>query len=48
MGYTAIALSSEDGERQVVLFANGGFPTEEDEQAFFVAAGRLVWHLYCM
>jgi D-alanyl-D-alanine carboxypeptidase len=47
-GYTAIALSSEDGERQVVLCANGGFASEEVEEAFFDAAGRLVWHLYCM
>jgi hypothetical protein len=41
-------LSSEDGERQVVLCANGGFASEEVEEAFFDAAGRLVWHLYCM
>jgi D-alanyl-D-alanine carboxypeptidase len=47
-GYTAIALSSEDGARQVVLCANGGFASEEAEEAFFDAAGRLVWHLYCM
>ncbi len=48
LGYTAIALSSEDGERQVVLCANGVFTTQETEEAFFDAAGRLVWHLYCM
>lgn len=48
LGYMAIALSSEDGERQVVLLANGAFTTEESENAFFDAAGRLVWHLYCM
>jgi hypothetical protein len=47
-GYAAIALSSEDGERQVVLCTNGGFASEEAEEAFFDAAGRLVWHLYCM
>lgn len=47
-GYTAIALSSEDGERQVVLCVNGGFASEEAEEAFFNAAGRLVWHLYCL
>jgi D-alanyl-D-alanine carboxypeptidase len=46
-GYTAIALSSEDGERQVVLCANGVFASEDAEGAFFDAAGRLVWHLYC-
>jgi D-alanyl-D-alanine carboxypeptidase len=47
-GYTAIALSSEDGERQVVLCANGVSASEEAEEAFFDAAGRLAWHLYCM
>ena len=47
LGYTAIALSSEDGERQVVLLANGVFTTEETEHAFFDAAGRLMWRLYC-
>lgn len=47
LGYMAIALSSEDGERQVVLLANGAFMTEETEHAFFDAAGRLIWHLYC-
>ena len=48
VGYMAIALSSEDGERQVVVCANGAFTTEESEEAFFDAAGRLMWHLYCM
>jgi len=48
MGYMALALSSEDGERQVVLCANGAFATEETEEAFFDAAGRLMWQLYCM
>jgi D-alanyl-D-alanine carboxypeptidase len=47
LGYTAIALSSENGDRQVVLLANGVFTTEETEHAFFDAAGRLLWHLYC-
>jgi D-alanyl-D-alanine carboxypeptidase len=47
-GYTAIALSSEDGERQVVICANGVHMTEETEEAFFDAAGRLAWNLYCM
>jgi D-alanyl-D-alanine carboxypeptidase len=47
-GYTAIALSSEDGERQVVLCANGVSTTEESEEAFFDAAGGLMWRLYCM
>lgn len=48
LGYTAIALSSEDGERQVVLCANGVFTTQETEEAFFDAAGSLLWHLYCL
>ena len=48
LGYTAIALSSENGERQVVLCANGVFTTEASEEAFFDAVGRLMWHLYCM
>lgn len=43
----ALALSSEGGERQVVLCANGGFTTQESEDAFFDAAGRLMWRLYC-
>jgi D-alanyl-D-alanine carboxypeptidase len=47
LGYMAIALSSEDAERQVVLLANYGFTTEETEHAFFDAAGRLMWRLYC-
>lgn len=48
LGYTAIALSSEGGERQVVLCANGAFGSEDSELAFFDAAGRLMWQLYCM
>lgn len=47
LGYMALALSSEGGERQVVLCANGGFTTQESEDAFFDAAGRLMWRLYC-
>jgi hypothetical protein len=47
LGYIAIALSSEDGERQVVLCANGQPATEDAERAFFDAAGELAWHLYC-
>jgi D-alanyl-D-alanine carboxypeptidase len=47
-GYSAIALSSEDGERQAVLCANGVLVSEGTEEAFFDAAGRLLWHLYCM
>jgi D-alanyl-D-alanine carboxypeptidase len=47
LGYIAIALSSEHGERQAVICANG-HPREDDEQAFVDAAGRLAWHLYCL
>jgi D-alanyl-D-alanine carboxypeptidase len=47
VGYTAIALSSRDGERQVVICANGSPSTAAAEEAFFDAAGRLAWDLYC-
>jgi hypothetical protein len=47
IGYVAIALSSEDGERQVVICANGHPPDDAAEEAFFDAAGRLLWDLYC-
>jgi len=47
VGYTAAALSSEDGERQVVILANGQAASEEAEDAFWDAAGRLAWTLYC-
>jgi D-alanyl-D-alanine carboxypeptidase len=47
VGYTAIALSSEDGERQVVICANGNPETVAASEAFWDAAGRLAWHLYC-
>jgi D-alanyl-D-alanine carboxypeptidase len=46
-GYTAMALSSEDGERQVVICANGNL-TVSTSDAFWDAAGRLAWRLYCM
>ena len=45
IGYTTIALSSEDGERQVVICANG---VDLDTDAFWDAAGQLAWCLYCM
>ena len=45
IGYTTIALSSEDGERQVVICANG---VDLDTDAFWDAAGQLAWRLYCM
>jgi D-alanyl-D-alanine carboxypeptidase len=48
LGYTAFALSSEDGERQVVFCANGASGSEDAEAALFDAAGRLAWDLYCM
>ena len=47
VGYIAIALSSRDGERQVVICANGSPSTEPAEEAFFDAAGQLAWDLYC-
>jgi D-alanyl-D-alanine carboxypeptidase len=47
LGYIAIALSSEDGGRQVVICANGQPASELAEQTFFDAAGRLAWQLYC-
>jgi hypothetical protein len=47
VGYTAFALSSEDGARQVVLCANGNSESEEAEAAFWDAAGELAWSLYC-
>jgi Beta-lactamase len=48
VGYTAFGLSSEDGERQVVICANGSPSTPSTEEAFFDAAGRLAWQLYCI
>jgi D-alanyl-D-alanine carboxypeptidase len=48
LGYTAVALSSEDGERQVVICANGSPSTAAASDAFWDAAGRLAWRLYCM
>jgi D-alanyl-D-alanine carboxypeptidase len=42
-GYTAIALASEGGGRQVVIMANGLVETEETWQAL----GRLTWASYC-
>lgn len=47
LGYIAVALSSEDGERQVVLCANGQPASEVAEESFFDAAGELAWRLYC-
>lgn len=47
LGYVAVALSSEDGERQVVICANGQPASEAAEEAFFDAAGELAWSLYC-
>lgn len=47
VGYTAIALSSEHGERQVVICANGNPATVSASEAFWDAAGRLAWNLYC-
>jgi D-alanyl-D-alanine carboxypeptidase len=47
LGYIAIALSSQDGARQVVICANGQPTSEAAEEAFFDAAGELAWHLFC-
>ena len=48
LGYTAMALSSEDGKRQVVICANGSAGSQEAEDSFWDTAGRLAWHLYCL
>jgi D-alanyl-D-alanine carboxypeptidase len=48
LGYIAIALSSEDGERQVVICASGQPASESAEEAFFDAAGALAWGIYCV
>ena len=48
VGYTAMALSSEDGERQVVICANGSPSTQPTFEAFWDAVGGLAWRLYCM
>ena len=42
-GYTAIALASERGERQVVIMANGNVDSDETWRAL----GRLLWDAYC-
>jgi hypothetical protein len=47
LGYVAVALSSEDGERQVVFCANGNLVEAGEIEAFWDAAGRLAWDLYC-
>lgn len=47
VGYTALALSSEDGRRQVVVCENGS-PSTSTFDAFWDAAGRLAWQMYCM
>jgi D-alanyl-D-alanine carboxypeptidase len=47
LGYIAVALSSENGERQVVICTNGHPASEAAEESFFDAAGELAWQLYC-
>ena len=47
VGYIAVALSSEDGERQVAVCANGHPTTAAGEDAFWDATGKLAWSLYC-
>jgi D-alanyl-D-alanine carboxypeptidase len=46
VGYLAVAVSSRDGERQVVLCANG-HPTTLAAEALWDGAGKLLWDLYC-
>jgi D-alanyl-D-alanine carboxypeptidase len=46
LGYIAVALSSEDGARQVVICANG-HPPDLATEGFLAATGRLAWDLYC-
>ncbi len=46
-GYAAIALSSEDGARQVVVCVNGNLVRPDEIEAFWDAAGQLAWDLYC-
>jgi D-alanyl-D-alanine carboxypeptidase len=46
-GYTAIALASEDGARQVVVMANGLAASEEVWDASWDAVGQLIWDAYC-
>ena len=43
LGYTTIALASEDGERQVVVLTNGIVMSDEPWQPL----GQLVWSAYC-
>ena len=47
VGYMAVALSSEDGERQVVVCTNGHPTTVAAEEAFWDATGKLAWSLHC-
>jgi D-alanyl-D-alanine carboxypeptidase len=46
-GYTAIAVASEDGSRQVVVMANGQATSEDVWDASWDAIGQLLWDLYC-
>jgi D-alanyl-D-alanine carboxypeptidase len=47
LGYTALALSNADGDRQVLICAKGSPSTPPTSDAFWDAAGRLAWRLYC-
>lgn len=47
LGYAAIGLSGEDGGRQVVVCVNGNLVRPDEIDAFWDAAGRLAWDLYC-
>jgi D-alanyl-D-alanine carboxypeptidase len=46
-GYTAIAIASEDGSRQVVVMANGQVTSQDTWDASWDAVGRLLWDAYC-
>ncbi len=43
MGYTTVALSSESGDRQVVICANSLVMDDETWKAL----GRLLWACFC-
>jgi D-alanyl-D-alanine carboxypeptidase len=47
LGYTVAVLCSEDGSRQVVIWANGSAVSQEADDAFWDAVGELAWGLYC-
>ena len=46
-GYMTVALASEDGSRRVVFMTNGNVAAEDEWNAVWDAAGRLIWDAYC-